>query len=231
MFPEALLLVATGLVAGAAHCLMGPDHLAAVLPLAARSPRAAVRIGVAWGVGHGSGVLILAGLFQLLKGTFDLEVASGYAELAVGVFLVGLGLWTLRTTRAVVVHSHAHDHHDHAHAHPHLHIGDRTAGRPEHPEVGAHRRHQHSALFFGGLHGLAGTSHLLGIFPSLMLEGGQAMIYLAAFLFGSMGAMAGVGLLAGRVVAHNPRHLNTSIRVAGAFSLAVGCVWIWQSAA
>ena len=231
MFPELLLLVVTGLVAGGAHCLMGPDHLAAVLPLAAKSPRAAVRIGVSWGVGHGTGVLVLAGLFQLLKGTFDVKVASGYAEAAVGIFLVGLGLWTLRTTKAVVVHTHAHDHDHHAHAHPHLHIGDRTADRPEHPERGAHRRHQHSALFFGGLHGLAGTSHLLGIFPSMMLEGAQALTYLLAFLVGSMVAMAGFGLLAGRVVSRHPRHLQTSLRAAGAFTLLVGCVWIWQSVA
>ena len=85
--------------------------------------------------------------------------------------------------------------------------------------------------FFGGLHGLAGTSHLLGIFPSMMLEGAQALTYLLAFLVGSMAAMAGFGLLAGRVVSRHPRHLQTSLRAAGAFTLLVGCVWIWQSVA
>ena len=65
-----------GLLAGAAHVLSGPDHLAGVAPLAADRPAATgaawpARIGATWGLGHGLGVAILGVLGQTLLSAAD----------------------------------------------------------------------------------------------------------------------------------------------------------------
>jgi hypothetical protein len=50
----------SGVVAGLIHVVSGPDHLAAVAPLALSSRTRAWREGWRWGLGHTSGVLVVA---------------------------------------------------------------------------------------------------------------------------------------------------------------------------
>ena len=55
-----------GLAAGLLHVFSGPDHLAAVAPLAAdERSRPQWRAGLQWGLGHTVGVLLIAGLLLL----------------------------------------------------------------------------------------------------------------------------------------------------------------------
>ena len=240
----AWLVAATGLVAGLAHVVLGPDHLAAVLPLAARSRSRAVRVGALWGLGHGLGVLLFGLLGQLAQGVLDLGALPQWSELMVGVLLIGLGLWTLHTSRFVVVHTHAHVHdaspppeedahdhaHDHDHAHPHVHIADPTVASPEHLERGAHQRHTHSAFGFGLLHGTAGAGHLFGVLPSLVLGWEQAIVYLSAYLVSAVAAMAVFAWLIGRLVA-DERRLPLTLRISGVAALIVGVGWVAQTLA
>ena len=51
-----LLVVTTGLIAGALHVLAGPDHLAAIAPIAIKSRAKGASVGASWGWGHGLGV-------------------------------------------------------------------------------------------------------------------------------------------------------------------------------
>ena len=58
-------VVTSGVVAGALHVVAGPDHLAAVAPLAADGRRRLWRSGLLWGLGHTGGV-VAVGLLALL---------------------------------------------------------------------------------------------------------------------------------------------------------------------
>lgn len=249
--PETLpLAVAAGVAAGAVHVLTGPDHLAAVLPFASAARRRAVAIGLAWGIGHSLGVLALGAIALALEGLLDPAGASLGAERLVGFLLIGLGLWTLRRARWVVVHAHPHAHPQAhlegsgasgaggdpraprpraPHAHAHVHIGDRTVGDADHPERGAHGRHRHSALAFGVVHGVAGTSHLLGVAPALMLETPAAVGYLGAFLVGSALAMGLFAAAAGHLVGASARRMRLGLLASGTFAIAVGGIWVVQS--
>jgi hypothetical protein len=76
--------------------LSGPDHLAAVLPLAARAPERARGVGAVWGLGHGGGMLVWLVLALLFQRLLPIELISGCAEVLVGASLMLLGLWSLR---------------------------------------------------------------------------------------------------------------------------------------
>jgi len=226
---SAALILWTGMVAGGAHVVAGPDHLAAVLPLAAESRRAAARTGALWGLGHGLGVVALGALGQALRGAIDVESISHVSEIAVGFMLIGLGIWSIRRAKLVVVHTHDHDHHhDEHHHHAHVHVGDHTVDTAQHPIAGEHEAHSHSALGFGLLHGTAGAGHLFGVLPSLMLPPRMAAVYLAAYLVSAIAAMTafswGVGALVGK-----RERVPAAMRATGAIAMAVGCAWVATS--
>src|SRR5262249_62336555 len=61
------LAAAAGLGAGVLHTWTGPDHLAALSPLAVSRGRRAWGLGVRWGIGHSAGALALAGLGLLAR--------------------------------------------------------------------------------------------------------------------------------------------------------------------
>jgi hypothetical protein len=63
-------------VAGSVHVLSGPDHLAAVAPLAVRQPRAASRLGLVWGLGHVLGLGVVVALALTFRATLPLESLS-----------------------------------------------------------------------------------------------------------------------------------------------------------
>jgi hypothetical protein len=98
-----------GLAAGLLHVFSGPDHLAAVAPLAADSDRAQWRTGLQWGVGHTIGVLLIAYLLLLVREQLPLDAISAYGERLVGVALIlvgGWGVWKASRT-GFKPHSHA----------------------------------------------------------------------------------------------------------------------------
>src|SRR3954465_7160664 len=92
-----MLALLSGLVAGSLHTLSGPDHLAAVLPLAAHAPERARSYGTFWGLGHGGGMLFWLAMGLSFRSAIPLAVISDWAELLVGVSLVLVGLWTMRS--------------------------------------------------------------------------------------------------------------------------------------
>jgi hypothetical protein len=82
-----------GLAAGLLHVFSGPDHLAAVAPLAADTDRSHWRTGLQWGVGHTIGVLLIACLLLLIREQLPLDAISVYSERLVGVALILVGGW------------------------------------------------------------------------------------------------------------------------------------------
>ncbi len=211
----------SGLAAGSVHVFTGPDHIAAVAPLALRDRRAAVRTGAAWGLGHGLGVATLGGLGMVARQAVDVTALSGWSEFSVGFLLVGLGLWSLRSALRLQIHAHPHDHDDSDHAHPHVHIGDAAH------DAASHHNHTHAAFGVGIFHGAAGMGHLLGVVPALALPPAQSAVYLAAYLLAAVISMAGFSFVLGEL-AHRAgmRVMRGLVLAVSVFTIAVGGWWL-----
>jgi len=214
----------TGLFAGAAHVLSGPDHLAAIAPLAVDQRRKTWRLGFLWGLGHSGGVWVLALLALLFREALPIDFMSSWGERLVGFVLIGIGLIGLRRLFTVRVHSHVHDHDGVRHAHVHVHVENPSE---EHPIEHAH---SHSALGIGTLHGLAGTSHLLGVLPALLLPTRLAAgAYVIAYGIGSIAAMTAfswvMGLIAHRLNRMGDRMYRMLLGGCCTLSIVLGLYW------
>ena len=171
------------------HVLSGPDHLAAVAPLSLAPRHRAWVTGMRWGLGHSAGVLIVGVLSLALRGLLPLELLSSWAERLVGVVLLGIGIWGLRNALTSHVHVHEHSHGGQSHAHIHVH-GQATAHSHSAVTTKGHT-HSHAAFAVGTIHGLAGSSHFLGVLPDMAFPStAQAVSYLGAYGLGSILAMA-----------------------------------------
>ncbi|MEM6930336.1 MAG: hypothetical protein AAF602_25580 [Myxococcota bacterium] len=211
-----------GLAAGATHVVMGPDHLAAVLPLSVGQGRRAAGIGLSWGLGHALGVVALVVAGQVLRSVVDVAAWSAGSEWMVGVVLVGLGIVTIVRATRLTVHTHSHGQDD-DHGHVHVHVGDATVDTPAHARTP--HGHRHSAFGFGLLHGMAGTGHLVGVLPTVALSAGPAVAYTIGYLAAAIAAMSGFGLLAGQLV-ERPSWIRAALGTSGALAMVIGAVWL-----
>lgn len=193
-----MISLLSGAVAGVMHVLSGPDHLAAVAPLAVQRQSGAWTTGVRWGLGHSGAVIVLGLLCLWLREMLPLELFSSWAERLVGLVLIGIGLWGMNRALSKHIHAHEHTHDGHRHAHLHLH-SPRTAHPRGRDETRPHA-HTHAAFALGTLHGLAGSSHFFGLLPALAFPtAAQAVGYLSAYGLGTIAAMAGFSWLIGWV--------------------------------
>lgn len=223
-----LTVIATGLLAGAAHVVAGADHMAALLPLSVGRRLRAFYLGARWGVGHSAGVALVGAVLLVLRERLDLHAVGAWGERAVGVMLIGLGLLGLRHALRIEIHSHDHEHGEgEAHAHLHLHV-PADARKAVHSL--APHRHDHTALFAGTLHGVAGTAHVLGVLPALALPGvGASAAYLGGFALGTVLAMGGFAALVGWLSTgprSGPRRLRGALLTASGVTVAVGVAWL-----
>jgi hypothetical protein len=209
-----MLTLVSGALAGLVHVVAGPDHLAAVAPLAIADRRRGWEAGFTWGLGHTSGVVTVALLALLLRDVLPpFDVIALWSERLVGGALIAIGLWALR--RALKIGTSAHAHRGVAHAHVHVQRGRLFA------RVG----HAHASFLIGVLHGVAGTSHFLGVLPALALPTTNAALgYVAAFGIGSIAAMTGFGGVVG--AASGPRTHRAFMLTASGLAVVVGCTWL-----
>jgi len=189
-----------GVAAGLLHVVSGPDHLAAVAPMASDRDRGQWLTGLQWGVGHTAGVVVIAALLLLLKEQLPLAAISAYSERLVGASLILIGGWGLR--RAWV---------------------QRCSSAEVHTHAGA-------SFSMGTLHGLAGSSHLFGVLPALAFPSRAAsVLYLAGFALGAIAGMtafsAAVGLLSSKLD-RRPRSHSGLLYASSAVALVVGGVWL-----
>ena len=172
-------IIFPGFIAGFLHVLMGPDHLAAISPLAVENKDKSWKIGLKWGLGHTSGVFIIGLLVLLLREIIPIDVNSNLSERIVGIVLIGIGVWGIQTILRPKIHTHKYDEIKHFHLFKPKSVGDYK-----------NHFHTHTALLIGIIHGLAGSSHLLGILPALALPTqAQATAYLFSFGAGTIIAM------------------------------------------
>ena len=216
-----LISILTGFAAGAVHVVSGADHMVAMAPSSVRKPRVALINGLAWGIGHSAGVLILSILGILAKDLINIELMSSYAEFLVGISLLIVGGVAIRTSLKVNIHMHQHMHGEEAtHKHFHFHsLGNKI-----------HRSHTHAATGLGVLHGFAGASHLVAVIPALALPLFGALAYLLAYLIGSVFAMGCVVLgISFATRKANKMFYPFLMRSIGALSIVTGIFWLQKT--
>lgn len=149
-----LLVVVVAVLLGLRHAT-DPDHIAAMTTLIAggreRAARAAGKLGLAWGLGHGT-TLFVFGLPIVLFNAYLPERAQQAAETLIGFVIVFLAVRLLVRWNRDKLHVHEHDHDDENHAHLHGH-----ADTPGH----THRHKPRSALGAYGIglvHGMGGSA-------------------------------------------------------------------------
>lgn len=102
------------------------------------------------------------------------------------------------------------------------------------PTASQNNHHEHPAFAVGTVHGLAGSSHLLGIIPALALPSDlAAAIYLLFFGLGSIAAMGAfssvVGWAAGMPNAGGVKVQSVLLGLFSLIAIVVGCVWLLTS--
>jgi len=219
-----MIAIFTGIIAGIIHVWSGPDHLTAIAPLALTS-RKSYLTGIRWGLGHSFGVLIVGVLALLLRELIPIDAISGWSEKIVGLMLIGIGLWGLHKAFTKRIHIHKHYHDGEEHKHVHLHSKTK-----EHDTPSAHI-HMHAAMGIGILHGLAGSSHFIGILPALAFPTLiQSVLYLIAFGIGTIVSMAlfaaSVGILSDRFAFNNDKAYKWMMSVFSTAALCVGAFWL-----
>lgn len=199
------LVLAFGVVSGFRHAFE-PDHLVAVSTLVDgdRQLRESAKLGLSWGAGHTTTLVIGVLVIGLLKLPLS-ESALGWFELPVGAMLVGLGLWTLR---------------------------DALWPR-EHVDTHAVRREGWTGYAVGLVHGLAGSGALLllvaAALPTLAAGVGYALLYGLGSILG-MGAVTLALSLPLRAARSRPVVFRALIGLAGVLSIAVGGLLLWELA-
>ena len=210
-----------GLVAGLLHVYSGPDHLAALAPLSLRAGRRAWAVGLRWGLGHASGVLVVAAIAFGLRQVVRLDSLAGWGERLVGATLIVLGLWGLRSLFRERLHAHPHGHEGNDHVHFHVH---RSGEAHEAPQAHVH---VHAAFWVGTLHGLAGTAHLVGILPSLALPTARETAgYLGTFALGTLMAMMSFAMVLGWLSERGLGVYRWTLGAASALCALTGIAWI-----
>jgi sulfite exporter TauE/SafE len=215
-----MLTVLTGAVAGFFHVLSGPDHLAAVAPLAAADRERGWVAGWTWGIGHAAGVVAVALLAVLLRDALPpIETLSAVSERIVGAALIAVGLWALGRSTRLRHAAHVHG----ALAHDHLHV---QRGPAWIRRLG----HAHASFCLGVLHGIAGSSHFFGVLPALALPSVSASLaYLAAFGAGTVMAMTAFAAVVGIGSVRLPngaRAHRVMMVTAALLAIVVGSVWL-----
>jgi cytochrome c biogenesis protein CcdA len=205
-----------------------PDHLAAVTTLIASEEQERIRkatsMGLLWGLGHGT-TLVLVGLPLVLLGQYLPEKVGQAAEVAIGVIIVVLALRLLARWHRGVFHAHAHSHasgethrhlHSHAHDAVHEHMHNVTLRTPL------------SAYGVGLVHGVGGSGGITLLLLSTIEEPSQAVVALLIFAAGTTVSMALLSTALGLAIATGPVRRNFE-RVAPVLGVLAAAFGAWYA--
>ena len=215
-------VILTGILAGFVHVVSGADHLIAMAPSAINNPQKALKNSFSWGLGHSSGVLLLTFLAIFIKDITPLNKFSNFAEFLVGISLLIVGVFAIKSSFQLSIHSHSHKHDNGiAHHHFHFHLNEQRNNS----------QHSHALTGLGLLHGIAGGSHFLGILPALALPLASACFYLISYLVGSLISMnLFTCLISFTTFNASQKFIRSLIAFAGGLSFSMGLFWIQRSA-
>lgn len=224
---DLLLLSALGLgfVLGLEHAL-DADHVVAVSTIVSRSRsvfRAAL-MGVFWGLGHTTTLVLVAGVLMVVLKVAIPETVALSLEFGVGIMLVFLGITVLRSWLMERRHTHQHLHeateqHEHAHVH-HTGVGHEHAHALKRPYL------------IGMVHGMAGSAALFLLVLAEIDSTVAAIAYIGLFgagsVFGMLLVTAAISLPF-VISASRFQNLNGVIRVAsGTLSILLGFIVMYQ---
>ena len=102
-----LVVVAVAVILGLRHA-SDPDHLAAVTTLVSNGRGGATRLGLTWGLGHATSLVVLGVPIILWQAYLPHDVEQS-AEVTIGLVIMALALWLLvRWRRGAFAHNHTH---------------------------------------------------------------------------------------------------------------------------
>mgnify|MGYP003672025707 CR=1 FL=1 len=219
----------SAILASILHVISGPDHLAAVTPLAISSQRKGWKIGLVWGLGHILGMLLIGVLFLLFKEVIPIESISAYSEQLVAIVLIVVGLWAFyRIFNEKKKHTQPHTHTD---GETHIHTYQNNA--KEHTHKKEIKQNVLSSFGIGFIHGLAGVAHFILLLPVLAFETKfEGLQYILGFAIGTILAMTIYALILGNIARYT-RNANDplffkGIRFAGGlFAVVIGIYWLY----
>ncbi|MEI6061834.1 MAG: hypothetical protein WCR72_14100 [Bacteroidota bacterium] len=141
-----MLTFLTGFVASVAHVVTGPDHLAAITPLAIESRKKSWMVGFSWGLGHTLGMLLIGLLFVMFKEFLPINAISKHSDTLIGFLLIIIGCWAIM--RIYLQHKHSSRPHAHFHTTPYLyaHIHKHTHSQPFRPAANRTLSHNYNNL-------------------------------------------------------------------------------------
>lgn len=180
-----------------------PDHLTAVTTLVTNERGGATRLGLAWGLGHASSLLVFGVPIVLWEAYLPAPVERG-AEVTIGLVIVALAVWLLLRWRRG----------EFAHSHTHLKVPP--------------RRTPWQAFGIGLVHGVAGSAGV-GVLLLAAISS-QAVALVALVLFAACTAISmavlstGLGHVLGR-----PRAQRAFGRVVPAFGAFGLCFGTWYA--
>ena len=252
--PWAILLL--GILLGVRHAF-DPDHLVAVTTIvsAYRNPLKAIWVGVSWGLGHTTTLLLVGVLVLFLKVTLPEPIAHLF-EFLVGVMLVILGIqvfWSLRRSR-VHLHPHSDDSQEHVHFHSHAETPSHVHHHQpnwsnlgylliagiipgEHPQTALRSSlkpfFRLKSYIVGTVHGLAGSAALMLLVLAGLQSRWLGVWYIVLFGLGSVISMGLVTIFLALPFSTSARlpRLNRLVQyAAGTMGMLFGFYFMYQAA-
>jgi ABC-type nickel/cobalt efflux system permease component RcnA len=209
------VVLAVALALGLRHAT-DPDHLAAVSTLMATEPdsgrRKAVRLGLAWGLGHATTLMAFGLPIVLFRGYLP-SAAQHAAELLVGLMIAALAVRLLARWRAGAFHVHEHRHGSTRHRHLHPHKPSTTLRKGSDPflsHVHAHEpekrlgRTSRQAYGIGVVHGIGGSAGIGVLLLAAIPDHVEAVAALVLFAGAAALSMALLSSAFGYVLTRRP---------------------------
>lgn len=179
-------------------------------------------MGVFWGLGHGT-TLLLLGLPLVLFNRHLPEAVQKSAEVAIGVIIMLLALRLLFRWRQGTLHFHTYEHTDKPpHRHGHSHKDVTQAHLHQHPM----RRRPLSTYFIGLVHGVGGSGGITLLLLSTIPNKLEATGALLLFAVGTAASMTLLSTSLGFAIAGGSlrRNVGHMVPVLGICSAAFG-IW------
>ena len=221
-----LLVMFVGVLLGLRHAT-DPDHLAAMTTLIAggreRAARAAARLGLAWGLGHGTSLFVF-GLPIVVFNAYLPATLQQAAETLIGFVIVFLAVRLLVRWRQGRLHVHEHDHHGVNHAHLHAHADSSGHAHAHKPRTAL------GAYGIGLVHGMGGSAGVSILILASIESKTLAVLSLALLAVFTAASMTIVTAGYGLTLVSRPVRtaFQTIAPMLGVTSLAFG---VWYAAA
>lgn len=214
-----IAVLSLGFFLGVRHAT-DADHVLAVTTIVSRerTTRAALLVGLLWGLGHSATILLVGGSII----AFGLVIPSHLGlsmEMSVAIMLVILGAMNMTgALRAIGDHAHSVD----ARAHSEK---LREAIAPEASSRRGIRAQFIRPVFVGIIHGLAGSAGIALLVLATISEPLWALVYLGVFGIGTIIGMVALTAAIGAplaTVARSEKVGSTLVRVTGLVSITLG---------